>query len=33
MINRFKVFQSDGTFVGKFGTSGSEEGQLVSVVS
>lgn len=25
-----KVFQSDGTFVGKFGTCGSEEGQLVS---
>lgn len=23
-----KVFQSDGTFVGKFGTSGKEEGQL-----
>ena len=25
-----QVFQSDGTFVGKFGTMGSGEGQLVS---
>jgi hypothetical protein len=32
MANNFfvKVFQSDGTFVGKFGSCGSGEGQLVS---
>jgi len=28
--HRIQVFQSDGTFVGKFGSSGSGEGQLVS---
>lgn len=30
LLSLFKVFQSDGTFVGKFGSCGSEEGQLVS---
>lgn len=27
-VSKKKVFQSDGTFVGKFGSSGKEEGQL-----
>lgn len=26
--SKFQVFQSDGTFVGKFGTCGKEEGNL-----